>query len=103
MTKTGEREISIAIMRVADSKPNGIATFECIRDEVPNFVNLTDEDLTESQTRPGEALWYQIARNIKSHHTAEENFIELGYLAHIPKSGYQITNAGRDYLRSKGL
>lgn len=103
MARTGEREIAIAIMRIADARADGIATFKRIRDEVPQLVNLTHDDWAESQTRPGEALWYQIARNIKSHHTSEGNFIELGYLQHIPRVGYRITDAGRRYLRSKGL
>lgn len=99
MTRASEREIAIAIMQIADSQPDGIATFERIREEVPYIVSLADEDWVASQTRPGEALWYQIARNIKSHYTAEGNFIELAYLEHLPRIGYKITDEGRRYLQ----
>lgn len=90
--RTGEQEIAIAIMRIADAQPNSTATFDRIRTRLPGIVNLTQDDWVESQTRPGEPLWHQIIRNIRSHHAAEGNFIDSGYLEHIPRVGYKIPN-----------
>jgi hypothetical protein len=56
-----------------------------------------------SGTRPGEPMWHQIVRNIKSHDAANGNFIERGLLEHIPRVGYRITTAGRARLRALGF
>ena len=48
-------------------------------------------------------MWQQIVRNIKSHDRASGNFIANGLLVHVPKIGYRITHAGRDYLTRRGL
>ncbi len=43
-------------------------------------------------------MWHQIVRNIRSHHEAEGNAIAEGWLTHVPRGGYKITDAGRRYI-----
>lgn len=97
-----ESKISMGVLRVAASEPNGVATFHKLRKEIPNIVTLTDEDRAASLTRNGEELWEQIMRNIKSHSETEGNIICEGYAEHIPRVGYRITDSGRRYLANKG-
>jgi len=47
-------------------------------------------------------MWHQIVRNIKSHDKSPANFVANGLLIHLPRIGYQITNAGRSFLRKNG-
>ena len=98
--RTTEFEISVATLKVANSKTNNIARFDDLRKEIPFHINLTQGDLEESLTRPGEKLWEQIIRNIRSHYKSENNFIFLGYLEHIKGTGYKITESGKKYLNS---
>ena len=100
MTRVTENEIANIVLSVAVKQPNGIATFDQIRDQVPKYVNLSCEDLRQSLTRRNETIWEQQIRNIQSHHNASENFIQKGYLEHVPKVGYRITKKGRKYLEN---
>lgn len=101
--RTTEYEMSVAVMRIAATKHGGYATMDELRDEIPNFINLTPGDNEYSTTRPGERLWEQLLRNIQSHHTSTTNFIFLGYLDHIRGGGYAITDAGRELLETPGM
>ena len=103
MNRTSEHDISIAVLGIADSRPDGVVTFKRAYSEIPTLINLSAGDLAVSDKRPNEAMWQQLVRNIKSHHTSEENFINLGYLVSVPHVGYRITDAGKAYLQSKGL
>ena len=100
MTRTTEFEISVATLKIAATKSNGLASFDDLRREIPHYVQLTAGDLKNSSTRPGEKLWEQLIRNIRSHHESPNNFIALGYLEHIRGRGYKITQSGRRYLDS---
>lgn len=95
MSSTSEKEIAIAAMKIASQKADGLAKFEELYDEIPNLIQLTSDDLAPSQTRNGEPMWHQIVRNIQSHHQAEGNAINEGWLDHVPNTGYRITTAGR--------
>lgn len=98
-----EDKFALGVLRIADSRPNGLATLRRCKVEIPNYVNLLASDLAPSQTRPGEPMWHQIVRNIKSHSNDEGNFIYEGYLSHVPRVGYRITNSGASYLRANGF
>lgn len=98
----GEGHVAVGVMRIADSQANKVATFSRCRKEIPALVNLTPADLAPSQTRPGEPMWHQIVRNIKSHDVAGANYIAQGYLVHVPRVGYRITPAGGAHLRELG-
>ncbi|MCB1329371.1 MAG: hypothetical protein KDK28_07945 [Maritimibacter sp.] len=95
MAGTSEHEIAVAVMRIAANHPKGIATFKKLYSEIPNEVALSATDWAPSTTRNGEPMWYQIVRNIQSHHDIEGNAIAEGWLNHVPRVGYEITKAGR--------
>lgn len=97
-----ESEIALAVMRIASAQRNDVATFSRAKKEVPNLVNLDRQNLALSQTRRGEPMWYQLIRNIQSHHDTDGNFIQLGYLEHVPRLGYKITKSGKARLKSLG-
>ena len=96
--RTSETEIGRAILRIAAGCVDGIATYPRMKREIPNEVRLTVADHTQSPTRHNEEVWEQQIRNIKSHFEAPGNIICEGYVRHIPRVGYQITDAGRRYL-----
>lgn len=98
MPKDAEDRISKGVLKIADANPKGLASFRRCRIEIPNYVALTAGDSAPSTTRPGEPMWHQIVRNIKSHAGEDSNYITLGYLEHVPRTGYRITSAGRAKL-----
>ena len=95
-----EEKFAKAVLRIAGAQANGVASYRRCRAEMANHVNLTLADLAPSGTRPGEPMWHQIVRNIKSHSHDEGNFIHEGLLEHVPRVGYRITNAGRVRLKA---
>lgn len=99
MATTSEHEIAEAVMRIAAQTPNGIATFKLIYQEVPKLIRITGDDCAPSPTRNGEPMWHQIVRNIKSHCKTEGNAICEGWLQHVSKVGYKITDLGRQHIR----
>src|SRR5271166_4266058 len=44
-----------------------VATFEQLRERVPQVVRLTKKDRKPILSRSGEQMWQQIIRNIKAH------------------------------------
>ncbi|MCX7301285.1 MAG: hypothetical protein NTX73_13100 [Rhodobacterales bacterium] len=92
--------MSKAVLQIASQQPNGVATHQRLRKEIPKLINLTPADLAPSVTRPGEPMWHQIVRNIKSHDKEPGNYIAEGYLEHVPRVGYKITVAGTKHLRA---
>jgi hypothetical protein len=93
-----EHIISIAVLRIAASQQNTIATFSRLKKQIPDLVNLSEADLLISETRPNEPMWHQIVRNIKSHEGSEGNYITEGYLESVPRVGYRVTEAGKVHL-----
>ena len=93
-----ENQIAKAVMEIASNQANGLATFKRCYLEVPHHLGLTAAEKRLSQTRPGEPMWHQLVRNIRSHHDADGNFIDRGLLRHVPRVGYEITPAGRRWL-----
>jgi hypothetical protein len=98
-----EQDIARGVMIIAARQANGTATFNRCRSEIPNVVQLNGINTAPSQTRPGEPMWHQIVRNIKSHDIAGTNYIAQGLLEHIPRVGYRITNGGRAHLNALGI
>lgn len=92
---TSENEIAEAVLRVLARSATGEASLVTLRKQVPKFLNLTEADLAESPTRPGEAMWEQRLRNIRSHHKTEGNYIAEGYLTAPSRGRLRITDAGR--------
>lgn len=102
MNGTSENDIAFGVLQIANAHPKGIATFKRLYQEIPRVVTLNNVDWRPSQTRKGESMWHQIVRNIKSHYNITGNYINIGYLIHVPRVGYKITDDGRRYLKSKG-
>lgn len=94
-----EDKFARGVMQIAATQKNGICSFKRAYAEIPNYVTLSASNVVLSTTRPGEPMWHQIVRNIKSHDSSYKNFIAAGLLVHIPRVGYQITNKGRRYLK----
>lgn len=94
-----ENDVAFAIVQIAKTKPNDTATFDQCREEVPDHLNLSAADLAQSPTRSNEKVWEQQIRNIQSHHASPGNYICEGYLIHVPKVGYRVTEAGKARVR----
>jgi len=103
MAKTSEPALGLAVMEVLAGEPNNEATVRTLIREVPNHVALTAEDHQQSDTRPNEEMWEQRVRNLKSHGTTPGNVIAEGFVEHIAKGRYRLTEAGRLHLQHKGL
>ncbi len=100
--RTSESEFAIAALRIAAQRPGGEVTTETLKENIPDYIELTPGDLEPSDTRPNEKMYQQIVGNIVSHRReSEENIIFAGY-AEYTGSGIRITEAGRAYLKSKG-
>jgi len=82
--RTTEAELADAVVKILKQRPNRQASYAELADEVPNHIKLTAADLTQSTSRPNEAVWEQRLRNITSHKGAEGNFIFEGILQDIP-------------------
>jgi hypothetical protein len=93
-----EDDVAFATLIIAAEQLDGIATFDQLREQIPDHLSLDSHDLAQSDTRPNEPMWHQIIRNIQSHHPSPGNFIHDGYLQHVPSVGYQITPMGKKRL-----
>jgi hypothetical protein len=92
--RASETDIAFGILVIASFQPNRIATFRRLRIEIPVHVRLSELDTSPSIMRPNEELWVQKIRNIIIHRNLPGNFIHEGYLTHIPRVGFQITESG---------
>ena len=96
--RTTEYDMSVAVLRYLRHQPYGEASQQELRAAIPHYIELTDGDMEDSLTRPGEQLWEQIIRNIQSHKASPNNFINLGYLEHVRGGGLRITPEGRELI-----
>jgi hypothetical protein len=96
-----ENDVALAACAIAASRADGTASFDEMRHKVPSIVPLSAADRRQSITRHNEELWEQLMRNIKSHDKEPGNFIHDGYLQHVRRVGYRITDAGRRYLDAR--
>jgi hypothetical protein len=96
--RTPESEMRIAALRVAASKPAGIATTTQLKEEIHRHVDLTPEDLVQSRTRVGESMYHQIVGNIISHYESHSNIFHRGLVVYTG-DGIQITESGLEFLR----
>lgn len=80
---TSEVEIAEAIIAYLRTA-GGRATIREIINALPDRLPLTREDMRKSDTRPGERLWEQRVRNIRSHRNTME-----GRLLHVD-SGFRL-------------
>jgi hypothetical protein len=83
-----ESDIARGVVTIARAN-GGICTFKRAYREIPLHVTLDAANLAPSVTRPGEPMWHQLVRNIKSHDQSPGNFIFDGHLTHVPRVGYR--------------
>jgi glycine cleavage system pyridoxal-binding protein P len=98
MAKTSEPELGRAMMLVLAGEPNGEATVRTLIKKLPDHIALTPEDHEQSDTRPNEEMWEQRVRNSKSHDKTPGNVIGEGYVEHVRRGWYRLTDAGRKRL-----
>jgi len=103
MAKTSEPALGLAVMRVLASQPNGTATVRTLIKHVPEYVALTADDHLQSDTRPNEEMWEQRVRNLKSHDGTPGNVIAEGFVEHIGRGKYHLTEAGWLHLKHQKL
>lgn len=84
-----ENDIADGIVTIAKAN-KGLCTFKRAYLEVPNHVALSADNVAPSLKRPGEPMWHQLVRNIKSHDKSAGNYIHDGHLIHVPKVGYRV-------------
>lgn len=101
--KTTESVLGLAVMQVLTTEPNGEANVRTLIRRVPEFVNLTDDDHAQSETREHEEVWEQRVRNLKSHHKTAGNVIAEGFVTHVGRGRYRLTDNGWAHLKNKGL
>ena len=83
MGLTTEAEFAETVIEILQDG-RGLAQYDELIAEIPNRISLTEEDLIQSETRPGEAIWQQRVRNITSHKKSPGNAIPDGKLISIP-------------------
>lgn len=96
--RVSESDVAIATVKYLDGVVGKTATIRQIKNALPNYLNLSDADRVQSDTRPNEELWEQQVRNIVSHRTTPGNFICEGRLAHWPRR-LSLTPAGEVYAK----
>lgn len=99
--RTGEPEVSEAVLRILATTHNGEATIQQLVKRIPDLIELTDGDLAQSETRQNEAVWEQIVRNIVSHKKVEGNIIAEGRANSPSRGRLRITEAGRVHVKNK--
>jgi hypothetical protein len=95
-----EAKIGIATLLILASKPNGEALLSDIKKEMPDFIELTEDDRSRSVTRPNEEMWEQQVRNLISHRTAEGNIFAEGFADYTEGEPLRITSSGRTHLEN---
>ena len=99
-----EDEVGLAVLQILANKSTGEATIAELKKQLPEYLDLSDDDRAQSLTRRNEEMWEQQVRNLVSHRTAEGNIIAEGQ-AEYDKDAHsiRITEAGRLHLKHKGL
>ena len=102
MPRLNEHRIGIATLQILAENDGGTATIAQIKEGIPEFVALSEEDSKQSETRPNEEMWEQQVRNLVSHRTVEGNIIAEGF-AQYSRGRLTITEAGRQRLKNASL
>ena len=89
-------------MQVLAARPKSEATVKTLVKHIPEYVALTEEDRLPSEKRPNEEMWEQRVRNLKSHDKTPGNVIAEGFVEHLAKGSYRLTEAGRLAARQSG-
>jgi len=96
-----EPEARLLALKIAACMAERRATTQELIEQAPRFFTPSPIDLQQSSTRPLQPQWHQIIRNVISHRSSPRGPFEQGY-AERTKDGLLVTEAGIDYLRSRG-
>ena len=96
MPRVSETDVEIAVVKYLHGLAGHTATIQQIKKALPRFLNLSDADRRQSDTRPNEEVWEQQVRNIVSHRNTTGNFIHEGRIEHSP-GRLALTAAGLVY------
>jgi hypothetical protein len=99
MARVSEADVAKAVVRYLEERLENSATNYQIKKALPGYLNLSDADRVQSDTRPREELWEQQVRNIVSHRTIPGNFIHEGRLQYTPRR-LTLTAAGVVYAKT---
>jgi len=98
-----EQEARVLVLKIAASQPHRSATISKLRQEIPNYFDLSPADRSPSPSRNNEALWQIVIRNaISSHRTGPRTIFAQGWAKKIP-GGLKVTRLGMNYLNSIGF
>jgi hypothetical protein len=97
-----EAEARIIALKIAAKCPNHTATTEYIKQQIPNYFQLSSHDLVSSPTRKGEALWQQIVGNVISHKDTSIGPFRMGFAVRT-ENGLSVTERGLAYLNKMGF
>lgn len=97
-----EKEARVLVLKIAARCPHHSATTEYIKDNVPEYVELSKEDRRQSASRANEERWRQIVGNVVSHAGTATGPFATGY-AELTGDGITVTDHGLAYLNNMGF
>ena len=74
-----EPEARILVLKIASQQPNGTASTQFLKKEVPKYTELSKQDRARSRSRVREEVWQQIVGNVMSHDKTGTGPFALGY------------------------
>jgi hypothetical protein len=92
-----EKDLYVPALRAMARRQNGYISTADLIDELRAELGPTGEDLEILDNRQDDRFSQKV-RNIKSHKNTPGNIIHDGYAEDVP-DGFQITDAGREFLR----
>jgi hypothetical protein len=95
MPRITEDEVAEVVLKILASRSNGRATVRMLRQGLPNYLTLSAEDRTDSDTRTNEEIWEQQVRNLKSHKKTDGNIFQRGFVVSVGRGVWQITETGK--------
>jgi hypothetical protein len=95
-----ESDAAIAVLRILAAQPNGTATVKVLKEGLPKYATITEDDRAQSGTRPNEEIWEQRVRNIRSHHDREGNLFYEEYVDRPTRGVWSLTAVGRYHLNA---
>jgi hypothetical protein len=101
--KLREPEARDLVLVIAANHPGHRASTTQIKDTAPKYRKMSPDDLKSSSTRTHEHMWEQIIGNVTGSHQDGNLSIFTKGLATRTEDGVEVTAAGIEYLRKKGL
>lgn len=72
-----EKAMVAVVVDILAERPGHAAGYPELRERIPTLVRLTAQDRRASPTRPGEEMWEQILRNIRSHINSHKEIVGI--------------------------